>query len=184
MSLAKKIALSIAIIAVVILAIPLVAALFVPSEFRVERTVEVSKEANKVFEYIRFLKNQNEYSKWAKLDPAMKKNYEGEDGKVGFISRWESQMDDVGVGEQEIKHIDFETFTLDTELRFKKPMESTEKSYMKVVSLTDKKSKVIWGFEGNMSYPFNLIGLFISMDEMIGSDFEEGLTSLKSILEK
>ncbi|XDD53875.1 SRPBCC family protein [Leptospira sp. WS4.C2] len=167
-----------------IIAIPLVVALFLPSQYQVERSIDITKPASDVFVYIRLLKNQDQYSVWAKKDPNMKKIYTGQDGTVGFISRWESLDKEVGIGEQEIKMINVDALEMETELRFFEPFEGTERSYMKVSSLDQKKSKVIWGFDGSMPYPSNLMLVFMNFEEMIGKDFEEGLSNLKVVLEK
>ncbi|XDD42437.1 SRPBCC family protein [Leptospira sp. WS60.C2] len=180
MSLGRKISIGI----IGIIAIPLVLAIFLPSSYQVERSIDITKPADEVFSFIRLLRNQEKYSVWAKRDPNMKKTFQGEDGKVGFISRWESQVKDVGVGEQEIKMINVDSMEMQTELRFYEPFEGTERSYMKVSSLDTKKSKVIWGFDGTMPYPFNLMLLFMNFEELIGNDFEEGLSNLKAVLEK
>ncbi|EOQ96578.1 polyketide cyclase/dehydrase and lipid transport [Leptospira wolbachii serovar Codice str. CDC] len=180
MTLGRKI--SIGIIGVI--AIPLIVALFLPTQYQVERSIDIGKPASDVFAYIRMLKNQEQYSVWAKKDPNMKKIYTGQDGTVGFVSRWESLDKEVGTGEQEIKMINADALEMETELRFFEPFEGTERSYMKVSSLDQKKSKVIWGFDGSMPYPSNLMLVFMNFEEMIGKDFEEGLSNLKVVLEK
>lgn len=180
MTLGKKISIGI----IGIIAIPLVVAIFLPTGYQVERSIDINKSAQDVFSYIRMLKNQDQYSVWAKKDPNMKKIYKGQDGTVGFISRWESLEKDVGTGEQEIKMINVDALEMETELRFFEPFEGTERSYMKVSSLDQKKSKVIWGFDGSIPYPSNLMLLFMNFEEMIGKDFEEGLSNLKVVLEK
>ncbi len=88
-----------------IIAVALIAALFLNKDYAVEREVEINKPKQQVFDYIKLLKNQDNFSVWAKKDPLMKKTYSGTDGTVGFISAWESDSSDVGVGEQEIKKI-------------------------------------------------------------------------------
>lgn len=35
-----------------------------------------------------------------------------------------------------------------------------------------------------MNYPFNLMGLFMNMEKMIGDDFQTGFNNLKTVLEK
>lgn len=100
MTLGRKI--SIGIIGVI--AIPLIVALFLPTQYQVERSIDIGKPASDVFAYIRMLKNQEQYSVWAKKDPNMKKIYTGQDGTVGFVSRWESLDKEVGTGEQEISY--------------------------------------------------------------------------------
>lgn len=179
MKIFKKILIALAII----IAIPLLVALFVKKDYAVEREVVINQPKEVVFGYIKFLKNQDNFSKWATMDPDMKKTYQGTDGMVGFVSAWESQKDDVGTGEQEIKKIT-EGERIDYELRFIKPFESTEKAYMITEASGDNQTKVKWGFSGRMDYPMNLMLLFMDFEEMIGNDFETGLNRLKGELEK
>ncbi len=117
------------------------------------------------------------------MDPAMKKSYRGTDGTVGFVSHWESDNEEVGWGEQEIKKIT-EGERIDFELRFLKPFEATEPAYMATESINENQTKVKWGFSGHFSYPMNLMLLFYDMEKMIGDDLQNGLGKLKEILEK
>jgi hypothetical protein len=43
-----------------------------------------------VYDYVKYLKNQNDYSVWAKIDPGMKTEFRGKDGTVGFVSENDS----------------------------------------------------------------------------------------------
>ncbi len=175
----KKILIAIAII----VAIPLILALFTQKEYEVEEEITINKPKQEVFEYIKHLKNQNEYSKWAMMDPNMEKSFRGTDGTVGFVSAWKSENEDVGVGEQEILKID-EGERIDFELRFFVPFESTESAYMTTQSLSDNQTEVKWGFNGHMDYPMNLMLLFMDFEEMIGNDLATGLQNLKAKLEE
>lgn len=160
----------------------LIIALFVKKEYAVEREITVNKPKVEVFEYVKFLKNQDNYSKWATMDPAMKKGFRGADGKVGFVSAWDSEMKEVGKGEQEITRITDEE-RIEYELRFMEPFESTDYSYLVTESVNDSMTMVKWGFDGKMKYPMNLMMLFMDMEGMLGSDLEQGLANLKGILE-
>lgn len=167
----------------ILIAIPLIVALFVKKEYAVEKEIVISKPKAEVFEYIKFLKNQDNFSKWATIDPNMKKSYRGTDGTVGFVSHWESDNEEVGWGEQEIKKIT-EGERIDFELRFIKPFEATEPAFMSTETVSDNQTKVKWGFSGHMDYPMNLMLLFMDFEKMIGDDLQTGLTKLKSELEK
>ncbi len=170
------------LVIVILIAIPLLVALFVKKDYAVEREIVINKPKQEVFEYVKYLKNQNNYSVWASLDPNMKTSFTGTDGTVGFISAWESAQKNVGKGEQEIKKIT-DGERIDYELRFIKPMESTEQAYMITESVSGMQTKVKWGFSGRMKYPMNLMMLFMDFDKMIGGDFEKGLVNLKTIVE-
>lgn len=166
----------------VIVAIPLIAAFFVKSDYSVAESVVIDKPKPEVLDYIKHLKNQDNYSKWGTMDPNMVKTYRSTDGTVGFVSAWESEDDNVGVGEQEILNI-IDGERIDFELRFIKPFESKQEAYMTTEAVNENQTKVTWGFDGTMAYPSNLMLLFMDFEEMIGDDFQTGLQKLKTILE-
>ncbi len=171
------------IVIVILVAIPLVTAIFVKKDYSVEREVVINKPKQEVFEYVKYLKNQNNFSKWAQMDIHMRKDFRGTDGTVGFVSAWDSDSSDVGKGEQEIKGIK-NGERIDYEIRFIKPFESTSSAYMTTESVNGNQSKVKWSFFGHMAYPMNLMQLVMDMDKAIGSDLQTGLNNLKGIMEK
>lgn len=166
-----------------LIVLALVVAIFVKKEYTVEREIVINKPRQEVYDYLKYLKNQNNFSKWAKMDPDMKTEFRGTDGTVGFVSAWDSQKGDVGKGEQEIKKLE-DGKRLDTEIRFIKPFESTCFAYMTTEDAGTNATKVKWVFNGKMNYPMNLMTLCMKMDKMIGGDLEIGLNNLKGILEK
>jgi Polyketide cyclase / dehydrase and lipid transport len=175
----KRLGITIGVIVALMLIIPL----FTKDEYSVVREVTVDRPKEDVFSYIKLLKNQDNFSVWANMDKSMKKSYSGTDGTVGFVSAWDSQDTQVGAGAQEIKKI-LPGERIDYELRFLKPMKATNQAYMKVESVSDKQTKVSWGFQAKTPYPFNLMLLFFDAEAMIGKAFAEGLGNLKKILEK
>lgn len=179
MKILKRILLFIA--AVVVIA--LVAALFVKKEMTAQREIVINRSKQEVFDYIKYVKNQDNYSKWNKLDPAMKKTYEGTDGTPGFVYSWTSEKSDVGQGSQTITKV-IEGERLDCDLHFIKPFESKAKIYMTTTAVTDSTTKVVWGYDGKMNYPLNLMRVFIDIEKSIGDDFSTGLTNLKTVMEK
>ncbi|MBD1398494.1 SRPBCC family protein [Pontibacter sp. JH31] len=179
MKILKKILLT--VVALVVLA--LVVALFVNKEYAVEREITINRPKAEVYDYLKFLKNQDEFSVWATKDPNMKKDFRGTDGTVGFVSSWDSESDDVGAGEQEIKGMT-EGERIDYELRFFRPFEATDNAYLVTEAVSENQTKVKWGFDGKMDYPMNLMLLFMDMEEMLGNDLQAGLDQLKVNLEK
>jgi hypothetical protein len=161
----------------------MIAAIFVKREYSVEREIVINKPKQQVFDYVKFLKNQDNYSKWAMMDPKMKKEYTGTDGTVGFISSWDSEDDQLGRGEQEIKKIT-EGERIDFQLRFFEPMSSTSPAYMTTDSVSATQTKVKWGMSGTMAYPTNVVLMFMDISEILGRDLTTGLTTLKGVLEK
>lgn len=158
-------------------------AFFLKKNYNVEKEVIIDKPKDEVFNYLKHLKNQDNFSVWSGMDPNMKKEYKGTDGTVGFVSKWESDHKNVGKGEQEIKNI-VDGQRIDFELRFLKPWKATNDAYIITEEVSKNKTKVRWGFNGKMNFPMNLLLLFMNMEKMIGKDFQTGLNKLKNILEK
>ena len=168
------------LIALVILIVIL--ALVAPKTYEVNRSIDINKSLPEVFKYLKSIKNQNDWSPWKKKDPNMKQEFIGTDGEVGFLSKWEGNKD-VGTGEQEILRI-VENEVIESRLRFFKPWKSQSDAYLKVEDAGNNNTKVTWGFSGKNPIPFNIFMMFFNLDKTVGKDFEEGLASLKIILEK
>lgn len=179
----KKIIIALVGLIVLIIGCVVVAVLMAPTDIKVERSVTINKPKAEVFAYVKMLKNQNNWGPWYKKDPSMKIETRGTDGTPGFVTSWNSTNKDVGEGEQEIKKI-AEGERVDTELRFKRPFETKSDAYMITEAAGDNQTKVRWGFSGSMPRPMNLLLLVMDMDKEVGKDFDDGLSSLKAIMEK
>jgi hypothetical protein len=166
-----------------IIVLLLIIGLFVKKDYSVAKEIIVNKSKSVVFEYLKFLKNQNKFSVWASMDANMKTEYRGTDGTEGFVSVWESENKNVGKGEQEILKI-VNGERIDYEIRFIKPFASTSWANMIVASANENQTRVYWEFTGKMKYPTNLTLLFMNMEKMVGNDLEKGLQNLKTIMDK
>ena len=178
-----KILKKIVVVLLLLIAVILIAGAFMKKEFKVTRSVELDHSINEVYDYVKYLKNQQDYSVWAKMDPKQKVTFKGTDGTVGFISMWESKKKDVGQGEQEIVKME-ENKRIDYVMRFKKPMESEGKAAMIFENSSDHCTNLEWTFEGEMSWPWNVMMPFVDFEEALGPQLQEGLDNMKGILDK
>jgi hypothetical protein len=173
---------------IVIISIAIVVALFfilaavTKREYTVAREITINQPKQDVFNYIKYLKNQDNYSVWVMMDPGMKKDYQGIDGTVGFSSAWNSDNKKVGQGSQMITWIE-QNEEITTAIHFIKPFEGKAKATMATTATTKSQTKVTWAFNSKMAYPMNIMLLFMNMDKMIGGDLETGLANLKNVLE-
>ncbi|NSL87723.1 SRPBCC family protein [Chitinophaga sp. Mgbs1] len=178
-----KILKKILIVILIIIAIPLVIALFVKKDYAVQREVVINKPKQPVFDYIKYLKNQDHYAIWNQMDPAMQKDYKGTDGEPGFSYSWKSAKEEVGQGEQVIKTVT-PGESMETTIHFIKPFEGLATARLSTTAVNDNQTKVTWSFSSGMKYPMNFLLLFMDMDKMLGKDLEQGLANLKGVLEK
>ncbi|AWG26548.1 SRPBCC family protein [Flavobacterium kingsejongi] len=177
MRILKKILL--VIIAIVLLL--LVVALFIPRTYTVTVTETIHEPSDIVFNYVKLIKNQENYSVWVMQDPNIKMEYIGTDGTEGFIARWNSQEDGVGEGEQQITKVTADRIEVD--LRFKRPFESSQKAATFVQPLPGNRTLITTEFYGSDAYPMNLLSLLIGR-KMIRDAQTKNLENLKKILEK
>ena len=162
-----------------IIALLLFIALFIKKEHYVRRDIIINAPRQKVFDYVRMLKNQDKFNKHAMEGPDRKREYKGTDGTVGFIYSWSGNKK-AGVGEKEIKNI-VEGRRMEAEIRFVKPMAATANIIMETESLSDDQTKVSWTNSGVLNYPLNI--MVPMMEKMLPKDMDESLSTLKNILE-
>src|SRR5579859_6234027 len=99
-------------------------------EMVIERSIVINKPLPQVFDYIKYIKNHDNFSIWAMMDPGMKREYRGTDGMEGFVFSWDSSKNkNVGAGEQEIKKI-VPNQRIEFDLRFSRPMKNLAKAKM------------------------------------------------------
>jgi uncharacterized protein YndB with AHSA1/START domain len=166
-----------------LLLLALIVALFTKKDYAVEREVTINKPRQEVYDYLKYLKNQDNFSKWAMMDPNAKKEYKGTDGTLGFSSSWESDNKNVGKGEQEISKLT-EGERIEYNLHFIKPMDARANAAFALSTPAENETKVTWSFSSRMNYPMNLVLLCVDMDKMLGKDLDLGLANLKNLLEK
>lgn len=163
-----------------IIALLLIIALFMKKEHYAKREIILNASRQKVFDFLKLLKNQEQFNKWAKTDPSRIEESKGTDGTVGYVYAW-SGNNKAGKGEKEIKNI-IDGKRIETEIRFEKPMKVTSGFIMETETLSDNQTKVTFINSGKLSYPMNIM---IPMAEKnFAKDLYESLSNLKTILEK
>ena len=168
-----------------IIALLLIIAIFMKREHYVNREIIINASRQKVFDYIKLLKNQDTFNEGAMAGPDRKKEFKGTDGTVGYIYAWSGNKN-AGEGEKEIMNI-IEGKRIETEIRFVKPMSATASIIMETESLSDPDSyrdqtKVNLSNAGTLKYPLNL--MIPMFEKMFAKDMDSSLSNLKSILEK
>ncbi len=163
-----------------IIALLLLIALFMKKEHYVRREIVINAPLQKVFDFLRLLKNQDKFNKQAMADPDRDKEFKGTDGTVGFIIAWNGDKS-VGEGEKEIMNI-IEGKSIETEIRFIRPFKATGRAIMETESLSDNQTKIYWSNAGTLKYPINI--MIPIMEKNVGKDMEISLSTLKNIFEK
>ena len=152
-----------------------------PDTFRVERSITVQAPASKVFPLLNDFHNFASWSPWQKLDPAMQTTHSGPPAGVGAVYTWKGNSD-VGSGRMEVLQQVPDT-SVAVKLDFMEPFEGHNTSEY-TLKTAGTSTTVTWAMFGPSPYVSKLMGVFVSMDSMIGKDFELGLANLKAVAEK
>ncbi|HEV3143887.1 MAG TPA: SRPBCC family protein [Gemmataceae bacterium] len=151
-----------------------------PAAFRIERSATMSAPAAAAFTQVNDFHNWDGWSPWAKLDPTMKQTYEGAPAGTGAKYSWNGNKE-VGEGRMTISESRPNEF-IRINLEFLRPFKATNTSEFAFKS-DGQKTAVTWSMTGTKNFMFKAMGLFMSMDKMVGKDFERGLASMKEIVE-
>lgn len=172
----KKIALVLGLV----LAAVLIAASFQPDSFRVERSATYNAKPAAIQAQIADLKAWQAWSPWEKLDPGMKREHSGASKGVGAKYAWEGNAK-IGAGNMEVLEVTPSKVLI--ALNFTKPFEASNSAEF-ILAPEGAGTKLTWAMYGPSNYVSKLMGMVFSMDKMVGKSFEEGLESLRGIVEK
>jgi hypothetical protein len=155
-----------------------------PSAYHVERRLEVAAPADRVFGVLNDLHQFAGVlvlfgTPWETLDPNMQKTFAGPAAGVGQSFAWRGK--EVGTGKMTIEE-SVPGQKVGMTLVFVAPMASTATCALTLAG-TPTGSLVTWSMDGNHNFIGKAVGLFMDMDNMLGSDIEKGLARLKTVAE-
>ncbi len=153
--------------------------LFAKKDYHIERSMEIDAPKDLIYEHVRYFKNFESWSPWAKLDPKMKTSITENDGTVGAVYTWAGNKN-AGSGKQTLTALTPDR--IDIEVSFSEPFESVSPTYLSF-SENESKTKVTWAFDMHVAFPWNGLSMFTDMDAAIGKDYEQGLENLKTLCE-
>lgn len=163
-----------------LIAIILIGSLFLPKTYSVSRSTNIAVSDTIVYNNIADFNNFLEWNAWSKMDPAATTTVSGTPEQVGHQYHWVGK--ESGEGEMKITDVKpLEQVKMD--LKFIKPFESLADVVFNLSKEGDA-TKVTWTMSGSHNIISKWMCAFVSMDSMIGKDFEEGLKSLKEMSEQ
>lgn len=166
-------------LAVVVVLFVIVVALR-PSEFRVARTITIAAPPQATFTLVNDFHNWTAWSPWEKLDPALKRTYEGASAGTGAKYSWAGNKQ-VGEGRMTVTESNASNL-IRIKLEFLKPFAATNVAEF-TFEPAGQQTVVTWAMTGKNNFFLKAFGLLMSMDKMVGGDFEKGLASMKSVAE-
>jgi len=167
-------------IIVVLAIIIIVGGFFLPKTYTVSRSTVINAPDTVIYKNIADFKEFYKWNPWAKMEPTAKTTYGGVAGQLGHLYEWKGK--ETGSGYMKIKSVEPNKL-VDIELKFIEPFESLADTKFNIQP-EGASNKVTWTMSGENNLISKWMCVFVSMDKMIGKDFEDGLKYLKEKSEK
>jgi uncharacterized protein YndB with AHSA1/START domain len=148
--------------------------------FRVERSQDIDAPPERLFSLIDDFHEWPRWSPWEGIDPAMQRTHTGAPRGRGAVYAWQGNRK-VGSGRMEILETEAPS-RVKIQLDFLAPFEAHHLADF-TIQPTTTGSRVTWGMTGESNFMLKVIGVFLSMDRMVGKDFEKGLARMKQVAE-
>lgn len=152
-----------------------------PDDYRLTRSTTIMAPAAEIFPHVNDLRQWEDWSPWAKVDPNAKVSFEGPPAGSGAMFHW-SGNDKVGAGTMTITESK-PNERVATRTDFMKPFEGTSDAEF-IFSGQGNQTNVIWTMTGKQTFIGKAICLVMNMEKTVGPDFEKGLAQLKAISER
>lgn len=163
-------------VSLVVLAV-LVYATFQPDTFVLERRTTINASPDSVFAHVNDFHRWEAWSPWAKLDPNMQATYSGPSSGTGATYEWTGNSD-VGKGRMTITE-SVPVSKVVIALDFIEPMAANNITTFELTP-SGEGTEVVWRMEGRNNYLSKLMTTFVSMEKLVGPDFERGLSQLNA----
>ncbi len=162
------------------LAVLLIYAATRPGQFALQRSVTVAAPPDKLFALLNDLRQFNRWNPFAQQDPEHRVTYDAITAGHGARFSWVGGKS--GAGSMTITE-SVPAQRVSARLDMVKPMQAHHLTDFTIEPQADGTSRVTWAMHGPMPYISKLMTVFVSMDRMIGGEFDKGLASLKLLAE-
>jgi len=147
----------------------------------VERSTTVDAPPERVYAQLADFHNWRHWSPWEHLDPDLQRTYSGAPSGTGAGYAWSGNRK-AGQGRMEIVDAT-QPSRVAIDLVFEKPWKARSDTVF-TVRPQGTGSHVTWTMVGQKTFMTKVMGVFTSMDRLVGGDFEKGLARLKAAAEQ
>ncbi len=148
--------------------------------YTVERSITIDSPPAAIYALVADFRRWTEWSPWEGLDPELQRTYSGSESGPGASYRWSGNRK-AGQGEMTILEA-VEPSSITVDLRFDKPFKARNDMSFEIRE-QGSGSSVHWVMTGKKTLTTKVMGIFKSMDALVGPDFEKGLAQLKALVE-
>lgn len=152
-----------------------------PAAFRIERSMTKAAPPAAAFALVNDFHEWRSWSPWENVDPNLQRTYEGPTAGTGASYSWKGNGK-AGQGRMTITE-SRPSELIQLRLEFLKPFKATNDVEF-AFQPEGAGTRVVWSMTGTKGFVFKAFGLLMSMDKMVGGDFEKGLAAMKAAAEK
>ena len=149
--------------------------------YTVERSTTIDAPPARIYAQVANFHRWRAWSPWEGLDPDLRRTYTGPDTGSGATYAWAGNRK-AGEGRMEITEAS-EPTGVSIDLQFLKPFKARNETVFDIRP-EGSGARVTWAMTGRRTLVTKIMGVFKSMDAMVGPDFERGLASLKATVER
>ena len=149
--------------------------------YTVARSATIDAPPARVYQQIADFHRWRSWSPWEDLDPDLRRTYSGAEAGTGAVYSWSGNRK-AGQGRMEITDAT-EPSMVQIDLAFEKPWKARSDTVF-AIEPEGSGSRVTWTLTGRKTLMTKVMGVFKSMDALVGPDFERGLARLKSATEQ
>ncbi len=150
--------------------------------YTVERRTDVGAPAERVRAELEDLHRWRAWSPWEGLDPALSRTYTGPESGPGAAYAWSGNRR-AGRGRMEV--LESTPAAVSIAIAFEKPFPSTSTStfVLEPQGADGATTRVTWRMTGPRPLLLRVLGPVLTMDTIVGKDFEKGLAQLRAVAE-
>ena len=150
-----------------------------PSEYRIERSIEISGSADAVYARLVELAEWEKWSPWRARDPKMKMTYEGPKSGVGATQSWTGSD-----GDGTLKITDS---VMNQKMRYQltfKSWDAKSDGEFRLEPVSAASTRLVWVMEGKNGFIGKLFWMLFGVDKSVTADFDQGLLNIKNVVEQ
>jgi uncharacterized protein YndB with AHSA1/START domain len=151
-----------------------------PDNFTVQRSTVIAAPPEHIFPLIDDLHAQSAWSPFEK-DPAMKRTHSGPARGPGAVYAWDGDRR-VGAGQITVTE-SMPPSKVVLALRMARPLKADNIVEFTLQRASGAGTRVTWTMRGKAPFMAKVMGLFMNCDNMVGTQFDEGLAKLKTLVE-
>ena len=136
--------------------------------YAVERSTTIDAPPERIYQHVANFRSWRSWSPWEGVDPDLRRTYSGPDTGPGATYAWEGNRK-AGAGRMEIVEA-AEPVRVRIDLRFLKPFKARNETVF-TIRPEGSGSHLTWTMTGRKTLRPNIMGIYKSLDAIIGPDF-------------